>query len=192
MIEGLATILGGLLAAGAGWFVQNRIEASRIDRQRQLMLQGIDDDLSNSIELYDQLAADWERSKIVWFNLLTELGDSRHTYVNNRDFMLLVRDKDLRNRIVRYYRKSGHHLLSLQNAQQRKYDIEARYTQAVQQYLLANPDLQEEQVREVVARSMDKESQELTYWNEQLPTLVAGLERFKSEARELLREIKKA
>ncbi len=184
-MEILAAIVGGFLAAGAGWFVQSRIEASRESRHKKLLLLGITDDLTNSLELYDQLTEDWERSRIVWFKLLTEIGDSRQIYVNHRSSIVLIKSESLRNRILQYYRKSGNHLLALQNAQQRKYDIQGKYNLAVQNQQLQNHDLSLEAAQAIVVQAMTAESDELAYWNDHLPVLVAGVQRFKDDAREI-------
>ena len=185
----LAAIVGGFLAAGTGWFLQSRLEASRISRLKNLLIVGITDDLTNSLELYDQISEDWERSRIVWFNLLTEIADSRHIYVNNRDSIVLLDDPDLRTRIFQYYRKSGNHLLSLQNAQQRTYDIQGKYNQAVQSCQLQNPTLTLEQAQQLVSQTMSNENSELIYWREQLPVLVAGIQRFKDEAHQIREDL---
>lgn len=185
-MEILATIIGGFLAAGTGWFVQTRLEATRLSRLRTLLITGITDDLKNSIELYDKLTEEWERGRIVWFNILTELGESRHIYVNNRDSIILIEDVELRNKILQYYRKSGNHLLSLQGGQQRKYDIQNKYDLAVQNLRLQTPTLTDDQARNLVVDTMRNEVTELTYWNGQLPILVTGLQRYKNEAREIL------
>jgi hypothetical protein len=184
-MEIFAAIVGGFLAAGTGWFVQSRIEAARESRHKQLLLLGIKDDITNSLELYDQLIEDWERSRTVWFNLLTQINDSRHIYVNNRSSIVLIKSESLRNRILQYYRKSGNHLLGLQNAQQRKYDIQSKYNLAVQNQQLQNHDLTLEAAQALVVQTMAAESDELTYWDNQLPFLVAGIQRFKDDAREI-------
>lgn len=191
-MEIIGVIIGGFLAAGAGWFVQHRIEVSRLSRQRKLFIQGIRDDLLNSIELYNKLAEDWQRSKHVWFNLLSELVDSRHTYVKNRDFILLIGDDSLRQKISEYYRKSAQHLLSLRNAQQRKYDIENKYAAEVKGYLLKNPETDQNSVENTVANAMDLEGQELQHWNKTLPTMINSLGRFRGDAKEILKLLDKA
>ena len=185
----LAAIVGGFLAAGTGWFLQSRLEASRISRLKNLLIVGITDDLTNSLELYDQISEDWERSRTVWFNLLTEIADSRHVYVNNRDSIVLLDDPDLRIRIFQYYRKSGNHLLSLQNAQQRMYDIQGKNDQAVQSCQLQDPTLTLEKAQQLVAQTMSNENNELIYWREQLPVLVAGIQRFKDEAHQIREDL---
>ena len=165
--------------------VQSRLEKSRVSRLKKLLIVGITDDLTNSLELYDQIAEEWERSRIVWFNLLSEIVDSRHVYVNNRDSIVLLDDPKLRNRIFQYYRKSGNHLLSLQNAQQRTYDIQDRYNHAVQSHQLQDRTLTLEQAQQIVAQTMSNDGNELNHWKEQLPSLVAGIQRFKDEAHQI-------
>ena len=185
----VSAIVGGFLAAGTGWLVQSRLEKSKISRLKNLLIVGITDDLTNSLELYDQISEGWERSRIVWFNLLSEIADSRHVYVNNRDSIVLLDDSELRTRILQYYRKSGNHLLSLQNAQQRTYDIQDKYNHAVQSCQLQDRTFTLEQAQEIVAQTMSNEGSELTHWKEQLPSLVAGIQRFKEEAHQIREDL---
>ena len=188
-MEIIATIIGGFLAAGTGWFVQSRIEKEKLRKHKALLITGITDDLNNSIDLYDKLSEEWERSRIVWFNILTELSESRHIYVNHRDSIIFIENVALRNRILQYYRKSGGHLLSLQNAQQRKYDIQNKCDLAIQNLRFQNPALEHDEAQKLVVDTMRSEDAELIYWNEQLPVLVTGLQRYKSEAREILKDL---
>ena len=185
----VSAIVGGFLAAGTGWLVQSRLEKSKISRLKNLLIVGITDDLTNSLELYDQISEGWERSRIVWFNLLSEIADSRHVYVNNRDSIVLLDDSELRTRILQYYRKSGNHLLSLQNAQQRTYDIQDKYNHAVESCQLQDRTLTLKQAKEIVVQTMSNEGSELTHWKEQLPSLVAGIQRFKEEAHQIREDL---
>ncbi len=185
----VSAIVGGFLAAGTGWLVQSRLEKSKISRLKNLLIVGITDDLTNSLELYDQISEGWERSRIVWFNLFSEIADSRHVYVNNRDSIVLLDDSELRTRILQYYRKSGNHLLSLQNAQQRTYDIQDKYNHAVESFQLQDRTLTLKQAKEIVAQTMSNEGRELTHWKERLPSLVAGIQRFKEEAHQIREDL---
>jgi len=81
----IAALAGGFLAAGTGWFLQNRLEASRLKRLKQLLIIGISDDLKSSVELYSRVIDEWDKSQIVWFTTLNELRESRQTYLKNRD-----------------------------------------------------------------------------------------------------------
>ncbi len=155
-------------------------------RLEVLLVTGVKDDLVNSLDLYDRIAEDWEKGQIIWFNVINELEDSRQTYMNNRDSILLISDDRLRGDVIKYYRKSGMHLIQLRNTQQRKYDIQGRYDLAKQDLRLKNPDLTDDDAHTIVVQAMGPEDKELTYIREQIPTLVAGLERFKGDARSLL------
>ena len=65
MNELIAAIVGGFLAAGTGWFLQNRQEAARVARTRSLMTLGVTDDLKAAIDLYDRVQDEWEKTHIV-------------------------------------------------------------------------------------------------------------------------------
>lgn len=189
-VEIVSAIIGGFLAAGTGWLLQHRLESGRLKRTKQLLLLGITDDLANSIELYDRITEDWEKSKIVWFNLLNELSESRHVYTNNKDWITLIEDEQLRKDILQYYRKSANHLLLLQNSQQRKYDIQGRYNSLVQEFRLQHPQVELDAAQKQVATNMSIESEELASLDKQLPELVSGLSRFRSNAKSMLESLK--
>jgi hypothetical protein len=84
MMEILAAILGGFLAAGTGWFLQTRLENTRLKRLRTLLLVGLRDDLNNAIELFNRLSDDWDKSKIVWFTSINEFAESREVYIQKQ------------------------------------------------------------------------------------------------------------
>jgi len=189
-MEIIATIAGGFIAAITGWFVQTRIEASRTKRLKKLLILGITDDLDNSLDLYDQLTENWERSQVVLFNLLTEVLDSRHVYVNNRDSIVLINDTNLRNKIFQYYRKSGNHLLNLQSLQQRKYDIDNKFKLALQDQRLRNPQLPLDQAQDLVFQTMSGERDEWAYYDKQIPALISGIQRFKNDAKDIREALK--
>jgi hypothetical protein len=148
------------------------------------------DDLRNSVELYDRIAEDWEKSRTIWFNLVDELFESRHVYANNKDWITVIDDEELRKEIFQYYRKSAQHLLQLRNAQQRKYDIQNRYNLLVQEYRMRNPGIELEDARATVAPTMATESEELNYLDKQIPDLVSGLSRYKINAESVLEKLK--
>jgi hypothetical protein len=186
----VAAIVGGFLAAGTGWFLQTRLESSRLSRARKLLVAGMSDDLRNSIDLYDRIAEDWEKSRIIWFNLVDELFDSRHVYAHNKDWVTVIDDEELRKEIFQYYRKSAQHLLQLRNAQQRKYDIQNRFNLLVQEHRMRNPGIELEPAQAFVAPTMAAENDELHYLEKQIPDLVGGLIRYKSSANQVLEKLR--
>ncbi len=188
-MEILATILGGFLAACTGWFLQSRLEASRISHSRNLLIAGMTDDLSTSVELYDRVIEDWQKSHTVWFNLIDELFESRHVYTNNRDWLTLIPDNELRKTVYQYYRKSAQHLLQLRNAQQRKYDIDRIYKTQLQDFRIRNPGIDIEEAKRVVTDAMSAESNELDNLERGMPELVAGLNRHKNQANVILSKL---
>jgi hypothetical protein len=147
----LSAIVGGFLAAGTGWFLQTRLEASRQKKIKELLLIGMSDDLRNSLELYVRLEEDWEKSRVIWFTTINELTESRHIYTNNKDWITLIKNEELRKNILKYYRKSANHLIQLQNTQQRKYDIQNRFNAQVQELRIKNPTLELKEAQDQVA-----------------------------------------
>jgi hypothetical protein len=156
-MEILAAILGGFLAAGAGWFLQTRLENTRLNRLRTLLLVGMRDDLNNAIELFNRLSDDWDKSKVVWFTSINEFAESREVYVKNKDWIALLHNDDLRVKILRYYRRSANHILQLQNSQQRKYDIQRKYNEPVLDLRRQDSNASIEDVSAIAVRLLDAE-----------------------------------
>lgn len=182
----IAALVGGFLAAGTGWFLQNRLEASRLKRLKQLLIIGISDDLKSSAELYSRVIDEWEKSRIVWFTTLNELKESRQTYLKNRDWMVLIKDEELRQKLFKYYHRSADHINLLENQQRRKYDIQTKLNDVVRDLQLRNDALVREQALEQAIRLMHAENQELVGLDTFISQGIQRMRDFKGEAKELL------
>ena len=182
----VAALVGGFLAAGTGWFLQVCLEASRLERLKQLLLLGIIDDLKSAAELYGRVIDEWEKSQIVWFTTLNELRESRQTYLRNRDWMVLIKDEALRQKLFKYYHRSADHINLLENQQRRKYDIQTKLNDLMRDLQLRDSELSREQALEQGVRLMQPEDQELAGINNLLPQNIQKMRDFKVEAKELL------
>jgi hypothetical protein len=189
--ELVAAVVGGFLAAGAGWFLQNRLEASRIARMRKLLLVGVGDDLKSSGDLYDRVLDEWDKSGTVWFTTINELRESRQVYLKNREMLVLLNREDLRQRIFKYYHRSAEFLGLLENQQRRKYDIQNRLNELIRELQLRDHELTREAALGKAVPLMQAEDQELSWINVQLPQNVQRARDFKAEAKELLGELAK-
>lgn len=187
----IAALVGGFLAAGTGWFLQVRLEASRLKRLKQLLVLGITDDLKSAAELYARVIDEWEKSQIVWFTTLNELRESRQTYLRNRDWMVLIKDEALRQKLFKYYHRSADHINLLENQQRRKYDIQAKLNDVMRDLQLRNAALTREQALQQAVQLMQAEDQELVGINNLLPTGIQKMRDFKTEAKELLDALSK-
>lgn len=182
----LAAVVGGFLAAGTGWFLQVRLEAARMSRLKSLLLTGITDDLKASVDLYTRVIDEWEKSQTVWFTTLNEVRESRQTYLKNRDWLVLITDESLRQRIFRYYHRSADHINLLENQQRRKYEIQAKLNELVRDLQLRNTTLAREQATSQAIALMHAEDQELVGLNTTLlPQNIQKVRDFKDEAKEL-------
>ena len=186
MNEIAAAVIGGFLASGTGWFLQSRLEASRITRQKRLMVVGISDDLKSSTELYDRVLDEWDKTQIVWFTTLNELRESRQTFVRNRDSLVLVNDEPLRQRLFKYYHRSAEHLNLLENQQRRKYDIQSKLNDIVRDLQLRDGALSRELAVKQGIGLLQPEDTELLGIDAMLPQNIQRTRDFKSEAKELL------
>ncbi len=186
MNEILAAMIGGFLAAGTGWFLQYRLEAARLRRGYQLLLVGMSDDLKASLELYARLLDEWEKTQIVWFTTLNELRESRQIYLKNREWLILVKDENLRQKIFRYYHRSADHINLLENQQRRKYDIQAKLNDLVRDLQVRTSQLTREQGLAQAVSLMQAEDQELFGINSALPQSILRLRDFRDEAKDLI------
>lgn len=186
MNEIFAAVVGGFLAAGTGWFLQSRLEASRQKRLAQLFILGVRDDLKSSIDLYDRLMDEWEKSQTVWFTTINELRESRQTYQKNRDWLILLKNESIRQRLFRYYHRSADHLTLVENQQRRKYEIQSKLTELVRDIQLRDSTLSREAAVAQAVGLMHAEDQELVGINTSLPQGVQKLRDFRGEAKELL------
>ncbi len=182
----VAAVVGGFLAAGTGWFLQARLEVSRLKRLKQLLIVGITDDLKSSIELYSRVLDEWEKGQIVWFTTLNELRESRQTFLKNREWLVLVKDEVLRQRVFKYYHRSADHVNLLENQQRRKYDIQTKLNELIRDIQLRNGSLTREQALTQAVALMQAEDQELIGINNLLPQNIQRVRDFKAEAKELL------
>jgi len=182
----IAALVGGFLAAGTAWFLQNRLEATRLQRLKLLLIIGISDDLKSSIELYSRVIDEWEKGQIVWFTTLNELRESRQTYLKNRDWMVLINDEELRQKLFKYYHRSADHINLLENQQRRKYEIQAKLNDVVRDLQLRNNVLVREHALEQAVGLMHAENQELVSLNTITPQGIQRMRDFKGEAKELL------
>ncbi|MCP5347237.1 MAG: hypothetical protein H7A04_10320 [Pseudomonadales bacterium] len=185
----VAAIIGGFLAAGTGWFLQTRQESSRLNRLKKMLLTGICDDLRSSVETYSRVQEEWDKSQTVWFTTLNEIRESRQTYLKNRDHLVLLDDESLRQKIFRYYQKSGDQLNLLENNQRRKYEIVAKLNELVRDIQLRDSTLPREDAAKQAIALMSAEDQELIGINNALPGAILKVRDFRADAKELLNEI---
>lgn len=186
MNEIIAAVIGGFLAAGTGWLLQNRLEASRQSRMVQMFVIGVRDDLKASIDLYERLIDEWEKGQVVWFTTINGLRESRQTYQKNRDWLVLLRDEAIRQRIFRYYHRSADHLGLLESYQRRKYEIQSKLNELVRDLRMRDSSLDQNLAIKQAVALMHAEDVELGSLNNLLPQSVVKIKDFRNEAKELL------
>ena len=134
-----AAALGGFLAAATGWLLDRQREATKLERTRSLLTRAILDDLTYSQQIYDKVAEEWAKTKIVWFSTLNELNQSRQPYMNSKDGVVILDDESLRRDIFRYYLQSTDKIAILENSQSRKYALERTYNDLLRQIQANDP-----------------------------------------------------
>ena len=180
-----AAALGGFLAAGTGWFLDRQRETSKLRRTRHLLVRAILDDLTYSMQIYDKVSEEWEKTKIVWFSTLNELKQSRQPYMNSKDWIVVLDDEELRREIFRYYLQSTDRITYLENAQNRKYALDRIYNDLLRQIKLSEPDITPEAANSQALRTMDNENKEFQNLINEMPNNVARLVSLKSTAKAL-------
>ena len=127
----ITALIGGFLAAGTGWFIQIQLEKSRVNRTQELLTTGICDDLDHSLGLYEKIEEEWEKTRIVWFSTLNELKESRQTYKENNQWVVLFESSGIRKRIFQYYLRSAELIDALEYRQKRKHELENKFNRLV-------------------------------------------------------------
>ncbi len=186
----IGALIGGLLAAGTGWFLDRSRETARLSRARELLTMAICDDLEHAINLYEKIREDWERTKIVWFSTLNELRGSRHTYENNKDWIHIFNDAMLRRKIFKYYLQSADCINNLEYQQKRTDELRNKIFDTVRQIKLNDNKMTDSDALALAVKYMDKEHQEFNGLEKSIPSLVAKLHQFKATAEGLLRDLK--
>jgi hypothetical protein len=186
----VAALIGGFLAAGTGWFLQVQLEKSRLKRTKKLLTLGITDDLEQAIHLYDRVGDEWDKSQTIWFSSLNELKESRQTYQNNKDWILVYEDADLRKQIFQYYLKSADRINTLEYQQRRKYEIEQKLHELTRDIKYRDSSITHDQAVQQAISLMEPENREYTNLQASIPDAVRKLKEYKSEAKELMNRLK--
>ncbi len=156
----VATILGGFLAAGAGWFVDWKRESRRLENIQSLAITALQDDLKYSIGLYDKLTEDYNKTSIIWFAIINTIQESRQFYQKNKEWLVIFDDKELREKIFQYYIQSDLFLKKLENMEKRKGEIEKRLFEKINQFKIEHPTWKEDAIRKTALASMNDEVKE--------------------------------
>jgi len=190
MDQVIAALIGGFLAAGTGWFLQVQLEKSRLKRTKKLLTIGITDDLEQSIHLYDRIADEWDKSQTIWFSSLNELKESRQTYQNNKDWILVYENADLRKQIFQYYLKSADRINTLEYQQRRKYEIEHKLNDLTRDIKYRDTTVTHDEAVQLAINLMEAENREYINFQTSIPEAVGKLKEYKSEAKELMNRLK--
>ena len=139
----------------------------------------------------DQIKIDeeWTKTKIIWFSTLNELKESRQTYKENKNWIVLFEDSGIRNKIFKYYLKSAELIDTLEYQQRRKYELGNKYNGLVSDIKLKNPDIEHKEASNLAISYMTSENDEYQRLEGSIPETVAKLTKYSIEAKELLNEL---
>lgn len=188
------TVLGGVLAAGAGLVADYFRNWLRERTARKRFSTAIRDDLRQALGIYDRLAEDWQKSQIVWFTTTDQFSASRASYYRNRDWAVLYGEK-LRDEIFRYYIDSEQFISGLVSAQRRKGEIQIAFERETMRLRVQiNPTTQQlftdAEARVIVAQQMVAELAELNHATTWLQNGLNRVPEFRAKADTLLNRLK--
>ncbi|MBL0317962.1 MAG: hypothetical protein IPP74_01445 [Alphaproteobacteria bacterium] len=187
----VAATIGGAIAAGTGWFIDWRRESRKFDKARALLITGICDDLQHSLVLFDKVSDEYQKTRIIYFATLNELKESRHVYQNNKDWITVFDDGDLRKQIFKYYLQSNDAISMLEFNQRRKYELENKHNELVTKIKSENKTMSDEDAGRQALSYMVKENNEyMDLNNVRLPESVAKLREFKATAENIIVKLK--
>lgn len=126
----------------------------------------------------------------MWFSTLNELRESRHTYQNNKDWINVFEEQELRRRLFRYYLQSADRINQLEYQQRRKYEIEGKLNETIRNIKFRDSSLTHEAAVKAAISYMESESREYGGLEQIIPDSVSKLGAFKAEAAELLRQLR--
>jgi hypothetical protein len=181
----VSTFIGAFLAAGTGYLFERRRENARMVQARKLLKTAIADDLKYAVSLYDKVVEEWDKTKMVWFATLNEIRESRFTYQNNKDWIHVFDDSELRRRIFRYYLQSAERVNNLEYQQRRKYEIEARFNDTIRDIKQKEPSLSHDDAGKAAISYIENESREYGNLQKSIPDSIGKLSEYKHEAQEL-------
>lgn len=187
-----AAALGGFLAAGTGWLLDRQREATKLARTRRLLTRAILDDLTYSLQIYDKVSEEWEKTKIVWFSTLNELKQSRQPYMTSKDWVVVLNDEKLRRELFQYYLQSTDKISLLEFMQNRKQTLERTYNDLTRQIQLNDQNLTPDEAKTKATQTMAGEDQEYRTINAEMQNHVARLVAFKATAQTLISRLQPA
>jgi len=190
MEQVVAAVIGGMIAAGAGWFVTLRIEKYRLRQIGSLLALGIRDDLERSGLLYERIASDWKKTNDVWHETLNELRESRQAYLNQRDSLVLFDDAELRKRLFRYYLRSGELVNQLEYEQTRRFAIKRDYNYLAQTIMARGEANTWPEAYQVALSQMKQQDIEYANLNDSTADGIKRIESLISEADQLRKDMK--
>lgn len=183
-------VIGGFLSAGAGVALDFFRERGRQKRTRSLLVTAICDDLQHSIGLYDKVLQDWLEKKTIYFSTLNEIRESRQTYQNNKDWIHIFEDSDLRRSIFRYYLQSADSINLLEYNQRRKYEIEKKYNETLTKIKIDNTALPDDDAKKLALSYTQEESKEFVQLDTFIADAMLRLSGFKETAKSLAEQLR--
>jgi hypothetical protein len=118
------------------------------------------------------------------------LEQSRAFYTQSPSHLLLLNDTDLRKRIFRYYLKSNELFGTLRLHQQRIYHYQLKLSELVADLGVRQPGLSDSDRFKLATTLLSRVKTDSDFSDQQVPKELAKAKDFKSDAQELLNDLK--
>ena len=151
------TIIGEIVAVGAGWYIDSRNSNGRVEQAKEYLLSGINDDLKNSIEICNAIKSEWEHHERVERNTLNKLKRCALTYRHNQELIPLVYQHERGEHIFKYFHEIIDIVGAMEHDQGCLNDIEAAFNDKLHSLKQHNPNISADEAVNAVTSMLTKE-----------------------------------
>lgn len=184
----IGAIIGGFLATCSGIYLNYKQLNTNRKNMRDVFFLIIEDDLNNSIPLYDRIKEIGRNQKYVNFESLNEIRYSRKIYEKYIENVALIKPCSLRKKIFDYYLKSGALIDKLENFQRIIYTHQEAIKDT-KRFIALNKT--KESISEEMFNSLTKENNEqISFFFNAIQAEVGNLDNFKIEAKFILQDLR--
>ena len=184
----LGAIIGGGLATASGVYLSNRQVRISKKSTRDVFVSIIEDDLTNSIPLYDRIKEIGKNEKYVNFEALNEIRYSRRIYEKYIENIALIEPHSLRKKIFDYYIKSSALITKLETFQNIIYASDKAIKDIRRQMLIDSKGVEssEDTIKPIIKDDQEK----MKSFLELIQSEIGNLDNFKIEAQFILQELR--
>ena len=184
------TLIGEIVAIGAGLIIDRRHSNKRIEQAKQYLLSGISDDLKHSIEICNTIKSEWEEHSRVERKTINELKRCALTYRHNQEQIALVYKHERGEQIFKYFHEVIEIVGAMEHDQGCINDIEAAFNDKLHRLKQRTPNISDDEVVTAVTSALTAEQKH--YYSGLRKSMTASINRLNElthAAAELSREL---